>query len=217
LNAYKEKNYKLKEQMHRAQKNIEYKNLHIKELLARNHIQSSPKRGVTGLKQYVKELNVELEKLKVERNKLVQCNKITKLNEAMAELKATKEESNRLKIMLNDLLIKHIGNVPDKKKKLEEMKLMLENRELVKALERQEYELEKLKDISKRQQSKKKLKGSTGKRREGSSSSSTMEKNHIEKELQKLKGNLNKRILYIYFYRSLSSIKWRRDRKVKAL
>jgi len=185
--------------MHRVQKDIEYRNLHIKELLAKNHIQSSPKRGVTGLKYYVKELNIELEKLKAEKNKLVQYNEITKLNEAMAELKTTKEESNRLKIMLDDLLAKHIGNVPDKKKKLEEMKLVLENRELVKTLERREHELEKLKDVSKRQQLKKKLKGSSGKRREESSSSSTIEKTHVEKELHKIKENLNKRTFYINY------------------
>eukprot|EP00826_Nyctotherus_ovalis_P020792 TRINITY_DN1658_c0_g1_i20.p2 TRINITY_DN1658_c0_g1~~TRINITY_DN1658_c0_g1_i20.p2 ORF type:complete len:288 (-),score=83.78 TRINITY_DN1658_c0_g1_i20:47-910(-) len=115
----------------------------------------------------------------------------------MAELKTTKEESNRLKAMLDELLSEQVGNVANKKKRMEEVKLILENKELTKDLQRQEQELERLREISRRQQSKKRLRqGSAGKRKEEKSgASSTLEKSHIEKELKQIKENLNKRML----------------------
>ena len=169
---------------------MEYKNLHIKELLVKE--KSSPKKDGIDLKQHVQELGIELEKVQHERDRLIQDTKITKLNEVMAELKVSKEESKRLKKMLDEILLIKMKNVPGIKGKIESIRLMLENKELVKMLQEQEHELEKLKDIAKRGQSRKKLKIKQGSKK---STIPTNENISIASKLKKIKENLSKRNL----------------------
>jgi len=183
LNICKEENNRLKEQIHRAQKDIEFKNLYIKELLANAH--NSPIKDGSGLKQYIKGLNNELGKIKKENDRMLQSEKITKLNETRAELCTSIEEAKRLRKMLNEILVAQMGNSTKAKQKIEARKLDLENKELMKTIQRQESELNKTRAMMNKQQSKNKLRTSKKRKPE-------LVSNKHEKELKSIKANLSK-------------------------
>lgn len=186
LNICKEENNRLKEQIHRAQKDVEFKNLYIKELLASKQAHSSPVHDSSGLKQYIRGLNAELEKVRKENERMLQSAKITKLNETRTELCTSIEEAKRLRKMLNEILVSQMGNSAEARQKIEARKLDLENKELMKTAQRQERELSKLKEVMHRQTSKKKIKAAKKQKPEQTQS------HKREKELKAIKADLNK-------------------------
>ena len=197
LNICREENIRLKDQIHKAQKEMEYKNLYIKELLGNKRPQTSLKHDAPGLNSYIKELDTELEKLKKENSKLLKSGKYIKISEVKTELNVSMEEVKRLRKMLDDTLTSQIGDSPGAKQKIEAKKMKLENIELLKIVQKQEAELVKLKENTKKTQTKKKFKTTTLRKRKSEQSTGKIRPNpQLEDELKLVKENINKRYLY---------------------
>ena len=169
LNICREENTRLKEQMHRGQKEMEVKDVYIKELILKaNAPNSSPKHNsspsgphlIIGLRQQIRELNSELNRVRKEKDELIKSNKATKLNETQAQLRASLEECKRLRGMFNAAISgkgTEVEDIPESEQKMVIKKLTLENQELLKEMKKKDIELAKLREISKRSQSKKRI------------------------------------------------------------
>jgi len=181
LNVHREENMQLKEQMHRLQKEMESKDLYIKELTSKVTIDSTQKNiKESELRKYVKELTKELSKAKKEQQEIREFVKNAKLKEAKTELKACLEECERLKEMIR---------VVKEEKEYVQVKttqrLLLENKKLLNTIEAQEYEL---KQLYKRSSSKK-----------NRTKTSPQVKRKLEREFKGVKATVNKLLSNIHY------------------
>jgi len=165
LNICKDENSKLKEQNHKLHKEMENKDMYIKELFTKINVHSSPKHSsstssvtnqINSLKKRIEDLTAELSKVKKQKEELSKTNRHTKLHETQAELKTSIEECKRLRGMLDNALKGNVNDIVENNTELQQKimlkKFILENQELTKTVQKQEKEILKLQQISKRSQ-----------------------------------------------------------------
>ena len=221
VNLSKEENARLKSLLHKAQKEMETKDLYIKELMTRNSpnpkaqalSSSNSSHLISSLRQQIRDLTAELKKTKKENEDVVKSVKMTKPQETQAELKASMEECKRLRNMLDTVLRGEAGtseNPRESDQRVLVKKLTLENQELAKTVKRQEQELLRSREQSKRIQPKKPAKSKSREQKPAIQVQTQQKKvqkkppsplpvneeverpSHIEKELKQLKEHMNR-------------------------
>lgn len=191
LNIFKEENNKLKEKLYRVQKEMESKDLYIKELSNKSGSHTSQKpANKSELKKYIKELTTEIERMKQEKEQIMLYGKNSKLKELQMELRNTAEECKILKGMLASL--KEPNGNEEVTGKITK-KLQTENQQLINKIQLQKYELERLKESLKKTQSKRSIKIKKEKRID--EATSTKQNLKAGNDIKWVKQHLNQRII----------------------
>lgn len=150
LNINREENNRLKEQMKSIKQEVKFKDLHLKKLFNKaTHIFCAQKKpslratAETELKNHVHQLQREIEKARRQKEELAHSCRDSTLQEAQNKLRNSLECCRRLRVIIQSAKTEPFPSIMPNYSQL-----LLKNQHLLSIIEKQSYELDRLRGVS---------------------------------------------------------------------